>query len=400
MKRLLLIGLALAGVWRGGAGEMDRPWCRHTIDDSSRGADGTRLADVNGDGRLDIVTGWEEGGVTRVYLHPGVARVREKWPAVTVGAAKSVEDAAFVDIDEDGAVDVVSSCEGRRQAMLVHWAPASLTRYLDAEAWRTDEIPGAVNRFRWMFAAPMDVNDDGQVDLLAGGKGAGSELGWWGIPNGSPRDLGGWRWHKLRPMGWLMSLEAADMNGDGRLDVVFTDRKGAKTGAFWLENPGQEADRWREHAIGAQGREAMFLRRVDLDRDGLEDVLIATRPGEITFCRRLDATGTQWSAHAIPIPAGCGQAKAVAAADLDGDGRMEIVFTTEHAERKQGVCRLVSDGAVTGGKWQLRPISGIDGIKHDLVELLDLDEDGDLDVLTCEERRNLGVIWYENPGAR
>jgi hypothetical protein len=113
MKRLLLIGLALAGVWRGGAGEMDRPWCRHTIDDSSRGADGTRLADVNGDGRLDIVTGWEEGGVTRVYLHPGVARVREKWPAVTVGAAKSVEDAAFVDIDEDGAVDVVSSCEGR-----------------------------------------------------------------------------------------------------------------------------------------------------------------------------------------------------------------------------------------------------------------------------------------------
>ena len=26
-----------------------------------------------------------------------------------------------------------------------------------------------------------------------------------------------------------------------------------------------------------------------------------------------------------------------------------------------------------------------------------LDADGDLDVLTCEERKNLGVIWYENP---
>ena len=27
----------------------------------------------------------------------------------------------------------------------------------------------------------------------------------------------------------------------------------------------------------------------------------------------------------------------------------------------------------------------------------DLDDDGDLDVITCEETSNLGVIWYENP---
>jgi hypothetical protein len=36
------------------------------------------------------------------------------------------------------------------------------------------------------------------------------------------------------------------------------------------------------------------------------------------------------------------------------------------------------------------------------MELLDLDGDGDLDVLTCEENygpdsQGLGVIWYENP---
>ena len=29
--------------------------------------------------------------------------------------------------------------------------------------------------------------------------------------------------------------------------------------------------------------------------------------------------------------------------------------------------------------------------------MLDLDADGDRDVVTCEERDNLGVIWYENP---
>src|SRR5690606_3602058 len=59
-------------------------WERHTIDNTSRGADGVRLGDVNGDGRPDIATPWEEGGVVCVYLHPGVDAVKAPWPAVTV----------------------------------------------------------------------------------------------------------------------------------------------------------------------------------------------------------------------------------------------------------------------------------------------------------------------------
>jgi hypothetical protein len=37
------------------------------------------------------------------------------------------------------------------------------------------------------------------------------------------------------------------------------------------------------------------------------------------------------------------------------------------------------------------------------LELVDLDGDSDLDILTCEEReggRGLGIIWYENPSRR
>ncbi len=30
-------------------------------------------------------------------------------------------------------------------------------------------------------------------------------------------------------------------------------------------------------------------------------------------------------------------------------------------------------------------------------EMLQLDGDGDLDLMTCEERDQLGVIWHENP---
>ena len=54
---------------------LETPWLRHTIDDTSRGADGVRLIDMDGDGRLDIATGWEEGGVVRLYRHPGKAKV-------------------------------------------------------------------------------------------------------------------------------------------------------------------------------------------------------------------------------------------------------------------------------------------------------------------------------------
>jgi hypothetical protein len=48
-------------------------------------------------------------------------------------------------------------------------------------------------------------------------------------------------------------------------------------------------------------------------------------------------------------------------------------------------------------------IAGKTGIKYDFATLVDMDGDGDLDVLTCEEANNakdgpgLGVIWYENP---
>ena len=121
-----LIGFQLLGQCfaSAAAAEFDRPWVRHTIDDSSRGADGVRLGDVNGDGLPDIVTGWEEGGRIRVYVHPGKDAVKQRWPAVTVGEVEKPEDAVFADLDGDGVLDVISSTEGETKTIFVHWAPA------------------------------------------------------------------------------------------------------------------------------------------------------------------------------------------------------------------------------------------------------------------------------------
>ena len=84
------------------------PWTRHTIDNRFDGADGVKLGDANGDGWTDLVVPWEQTGVVVVYLNPGPARAASGWPAVTVGRVGDVEDAVFVDLDADGALDVVS----------------------------------------------------------------------------------------------------------------------------------------------------------------------------------------------------------------------------------------------------------------------------------------------------
>jgi FG-GAP-like repeat len=374
-------------------------WKRHVIDAASKGADGVRLADANGDGLPDIATGWEQGGTVRVCLNPGPAKAKEKWPAVTVGRAGDVEDAVLVDLDGDGALDVVSCSEGKTRQLWIHWAPKSRADYMDAAAWRTEPLPGAADKMMWMFALPLQVNGRHGVDLIAGGKNQGAAIGWFAAPEDA-RNLADWTWHELRPVGWLMSLVTSDMDGDGDTDIVFTDRKGARSGCGWLENPGPgavQAKPWREHAIGGAGAAAMFLHLADLDRDGLEDVLVSVQPKEIRWLRRLDRSGKSWRAHSIPLPENTGIAKSVNAADLDGDGRLDLVFSCEQAKApNHGLMWLSHDGS-PAGRWTPHELSGVDGVKHDLVALVDLDGDGDLDAITTEEVKNLGVIWYENP---
>ncbi|MBI1352966.1 MAG: VCBS repeat-containing protein [Acidobacteria bacterium] len=377
----------------------EQPWERHAIDASSQGADGVRPADVNGDGLLDFATGWEEGGTVRAYLNPGPSDAPQRWPAVTVGQVGSPEDAVFADLDGDGAWDVISSTEGHTDALYVHWAPADPARYLDASAWTTAPIPASQGLTKWMFALPAQIDGQRGVDFFAGSKGSPAFIGWWQSPD-DPRDLQAWTWRPLYQAGWMMSLIQHDVDGDGDPDLVASDRREGRRGLLWLENPGAaEAEGpWAEHRVGPVDRdEVMFMTIADLDQDGLDDMLAASKDGPLLFYRRLPGTA-EWERHEIAMPASAGTGKAVAVADLDLDGRLDLAFTCEHAEDgKAGAMWLSFEESPFDPVWKEHPLSGPEGIKFDRIELLDLDADGDLDLITCEERDNLGVIWYENP---
>jgi len=404
MLRMLLLAVLGAGA---AAGEPDRrdfgkPWERHIVDDASKGADGVKLADTHGDGLLDIATGWEEGAEIRVCLNPGPAQARLKWPAVRVGKVRDPEDAVFVDLDGDGSLDVVSCCEGKTRTVYLHFGPKDKGKCLDEQAWTTVALPASVGLTRWMFCVPAQVDGKYGLDLICGSKETGGQIGWFESPQ-DPRKADDWRWHSLRAAGWVMSLVWVDMNGDGQPDILFSDRYGPRRGVYWLENPGRGADLarpWKEHAVGATDREAMFLTQADLDGDGLRDVIVPAKPKDLLWLRRLDKSGDRWETRTIRIPEESARTKGVNAADLDGDGCIELVFSCEGAgggSGRSGIMWLKYRNAPTDQAWEAHDIAGTKGIKYDLVELIDMDGDGDLDVLTTEEREINAVVWYENP---
>ena len=388
-------------------GRGDRPWPRHTIEAGLLGADGARLADANGDGRPDLVVGWEQSGVVAAYVNPGPARAKQPWPKVHFPGIGDVEDAVFVDLDADGAVDVVSSCEGRTRRVFVHWAPRDKADYLDASKWSVGAFPAAAGVGQWMFCLPLQLDGREGTDLVVGSKGKNASVSWLQAP-ADPRDLAGWTLHRLSDAGWVMSIVGRDMDGDGDDDLLISDRRGPLRGVRWLEHPGAAAAAagrggpWRSHTVGAAGEEVLFLDAADADGDGLEDVAVA-QPGRCLLLRRADRTGLRWQPHPIPLPGRVGGGKAVSLGDLDRDGRADLVLTCEGAGGgRSGVVWLGSAGGLTPGPWTRHEVSGPEGVKYDLAPLLDLDGDGDLDVITTEENDNagaggLGVVWYENP---
>src|SRR5205085_12095812 len=134
-------------------------------------------------------------------------------------------------------------------------------------------------------------------------------------------------------IGETRTLCAVDMNGDGRMDLLGTAAAGNQV--VWYENPGNPVlQPWRKHLIDTPQR-PIHGHPVDMDGDGDVDVVLAlghSAPGtlpdlqdhQIVWYENLGQTEPgPWKKHLIcdAFPQGF---EAVAA-DLDGDGQMEVV---------------------------------------------------------------------------
>jgi hypothetical protein len=128
----------------------------------------------------------------------------------------------------------------------------------------------------------------------------------------------------------------ADLNGDGRSDIVFTEETrdwdyNARAG--WLEAPvePQRTQDWRAHTIVTL-RSANSLDVTDFDGDGDADVAVAEhtdmRPGKVAPDNFTGVFLNDGSAHwrLDPVETGPHSSHLGArSADLDGDGRPELI---------------------------------------------------------------------------
>src|SRR5262245_36447465 len=175
-------------------------WLECTIDGSENvdscggrnGADGVNVADVDGDGDLDVVSGWEESNNAFIYFNPLVNPLeisstqtcRGQWPLVdsTGGfATTGVEDATFGDLDADGVIDsMISSNEQERREVGVHALKPGMP-IEQRGSWVGEQLPGEDNYYMTAAVGRMRPRyGDGSLktcnDIVAGAKGSEFEV--------------------------------------------------------------------------------------------------------------------------------------------------------------------------------------------------------------------------------
>jgi hypothetical protein len=419
MRCIFIWGLVFSWLVVPGHVQADTPWDCHTIEVGSPpvldGADGARLYDADGDGDLDVSVGWEQSGHSRIYLNPGIgAAVRNPWSVIAAGNPSDVvgvEDAMMGDFDGDGLTDLVSACEGSTRKVFVHFSPQDPDDFRNGSAWETQSFSTSfMPSLKWMFSVAMDVNEDGAMDIVVGAKdtnGTVGQIGWLQAPTAiaSRRDLDNWDYHRMGNVGWTMSLLTQDVDGDNDLDIVVTDREpeAGLRGVRWLENPGTSGNQtstWTNHMIGGTSDEVMFMDLADITGDGKLDAVTAVKDGDDTHIIWFEQSNIEtdsWIEHSLDGVEDIGTGKAVAVNDINRDGQLDFVFSCEHSSELSGLVWLEYENTVYDHSWIRHEISGTAGVKFDMNALIDLDGDGDLDIINTEENDDLGVIWYENP---
>jgi hypothetical protein len=186
------------------------------------------------------------------------------------------------------------------------------------------------------------------------------------------------------------SVFVADIDGDTDLDVLsasFWDSKIA-----WYENVDGLGTFGSEQVITTTASDARAVFAADLDGDGDMDVLSASSfDNTIAWYENTDGLGTFGPRNTIENQAD--EARAVIAADLDGDSDMDVLSASLADDTIAWYEN--TDGAGTFGP-QIVISTAADG--PIAIFAADLDGDTDIDVLSASSNDS-EIAWYENDGA-
>jgi hypothetical protein len=184
-------------------------------------------------------------------------------------------------------------------------------------------------------------------------------------------------------------IAAADMDGDGDIDLVTDSNTGAPNDALRVHwNDGSGAfPTWTETTAGdGPGNIALG----DYDNDGDIDIFHANYFSHNVHMIPNNGDGTFGASTAYAMGGGC---DAVALGDIDGDGDLDMVGTDHFGGR---VRSWLNDG--TGGFVSLG-LFAADADPNDLA-LDDLDNDGDLDALVSnEDSSSVTALFNDGDGA-